>query len=265
MPELEGLNRELKATLLEQQRTAALLAASEARVNAANLALERRVDEHTAELKAANVRLTEALEQRDILLREVYHRVKNNLQIVDGLLAAQSRQIADKDAVAALRIVRQRVYAMGLVHQQLMQSADLKTFDVAPFLRDLANNVIDSGDYSGVNVSVHSVPLAVGLDFAIPLGLLVTELLTNSLKHAFPEGVGDVSITLERREGDKITLIVADNGQMSERAKSAPFASKPGLGINIITGLVAQLNGALVMQNDNGARTEIYLAAPVRS
>jgi two-component sensor histidine kinase len=181
------------------------------------------------------------------------------------LLAAQSRQIADKHAVAALRNVRQRVYAMGLVHQQLMQSADLKTFDIAPFLRDLVKNVIDSGSYRGVNVSVQSIPLAVGLDFAIPLGLLVTELLTNSLKHAFPDGAGNVSIVLERSEGDKITLIVADNGRLSESAQLDPFATKPGFGINIITGLVAQLKGALVMQNVNGARTEINLAAPVQS
>ncbi|MGO9942931.1 MAG: sensor histidine kinase [Rhodoblastus sp.] len=264
MPELEGLKSELKAKMLEQERTAALLAECEARVTAANLALGRRVDEHTAELKATNARLKEALEQRDILLREVYHRVKNNLQIVDGLLALQSRQITDKDAVAALRNVRQRVYAMGLVHQQLMKSADLKTFDVAPFLRDLVKNVIDSGAYRGVNVSVQSIPLKVGLDFAIPLGLLVTELLTNSLKHAFPEGVGSVSIALGRGEHDKISLIVSDNGQTSESAQS-PFAPKPGYGINIITGLVSQLKGALVMENINGARTEILLATPVQS
>ncbi len=143
MSSLERLSAELQAKIIEQQRTAALLRECEARADAAERDCERRVNEQTTELRAAKARLAEALEQRDILLREVYHRVKNNLQIVDLLLAAQARQITDKDAVAGLCSVRQRVYSMGLVHQQLTQSTDLKTFDVAHFLQELSKNIIE--------------------------------------------------------------------------------------------------------------------------
>jgi two-component sensor histidine kinase len=225
-----------------------------------------RIDsEQMAELRAENARLSEQLEQREILLREVYHRVKNNLQIVDLLLASQARQLTDRHAIAALCGVRQRVFAMGLVHQQLTQSKDLQTFDIAHFLTALSKNIIETGAHSEVRIKVKSIPLSVGLDFAIPLGLLVTELVTNSLKHAFPDGTGDISVVLERRDGDRIALIVADNGQATETAKSVPFASQPGRGINIITGLVAQLQGAIAIESRNGTRTEIVVAAPVNA
>jgi two-component sensor histidine kinase len=263
MSSLERLNAQLKAEFEEQQRTAALLGGSEARVKAEDLELERRVDERTAELRAANARLTEALEHHEILLREVYHRVKNNLQTVDILLASEARQMADQEAVAAFRSMRQRVLAMGLVHQQLMRSKDLKTFDIAPFLQDLTKNIMESRADHGVKLSLQTISLTVGLDFALPVGLLVAELLTNSLKHAFPDGVGDISVVLERAYGDKVALIVADNGRVLSSAKPAPFANTPGRGINIITGLVAQLKGALSMETKDGTRTEIYIAAPV--
>ncbi len=269
---LTRLNAELTQKIGELQHAQALLKESEARVRANNAELERRVEDQTAELRTANAHLTEALDQgaealkqRDILLREVYHRVKNNLQIIDGLLASQSRHIADRDAQAALGVLRQRIYAMGLVHQQLMQSKDMKTFDVAPFLTGLSNNIVDSSIFQGVELSVKSIPLAVGVDFAIPLGLLVTELLTNSLKHAFPQGVGTISVVLEHSGRDQLALIVSDNGRGAESLRPAPFASQPGRGINIITGLVSQLKGAVAIDNGNGTRTEIYVATPVQS
>ena len=127
---LESLNAELMADVAEQHHTADLLKDSEARTKADKLSLERRVDEQTAELGNTNTHLTEALEQRDVLLCEVYHRVKNNLQIIDALLAAQAGQLRDLDSATALRNLRQRVYALGLAHQQLMGSKNLKTFDI---------------------------------------------------------------------------------------------------------------------------------------
>jgi two-component sensor histidine kinase len=264
MSSLERVKAEILAEIDKQHRIALPLSELEA-LAVADRDYDRCVNEEVAKLRAANARLAEELKQRDILLREVYHRVKNNLQIVDLLLASQARQMDDPQAVAALTSVRQRVYAMGLVHRQLTQSKDLKTFDVSHFLQALTQNIIESGAHDNVKIAVQSIPLAVGLDFAIPLGLLLTELVTNSLKHAFPDGTGDISVDLRRREGDRIALIVADNGQATESSKSAPFASQPGRGINIITGLVAQLQGAISIETCNGTRTEIVVAAPVET
>jgi two-component sensor histidine kinase len=233
---------------------------SAAQLERVNASLAERVAERTAELEAVNARLTEALAdrtraltQRDLLLREVYHRVKNNLQIIDGMLAMQSRQLDDGHARGAMANMRGRVYALGLVHHQLMESQDLETFDMAPFLRELADNIVQGGPTQGVELSVAAAPLPVGLDLGIPLGLIVTELVTNSLKHAFPDGKGRIEVSLSRAEDGGIALAVADNGQ-----GYAPDAIRVGsLGGTIIEGLVAQLGGTMTVRHGKGVRTEI--------
>ena len=252
---LEALNGELAARIAEQGVTAALLRDSEAKVREANTDLERRVAERTAELTAA-------LAQRDLLLREVYHRVKNNLQTVDGLLVMQTRQLSDPEAKQALRSLRDRVFALGLVHQQLMGSSDLKTFDIAPFLRELSTNIVQGGGGRTIALSVEAIPLDVGLDFAIPLGLLVNELVTNSLKHAFSDGEGEIVVNLSRADDGALLLVVADNGK-GYRPEDTSDASKVALGSKIIRGLVSQLEGVIMIQSRPGqTRSEIRLVAP---
>ena len=225
--------------------------------------LERRVEERTAELARVVEEQKATLAQRDLLLREVYHRVKNNLQMVDGLIVMQSRQLTDPDARAALRGLRDRVFALGLVHQQLMSSSDLKTFDIAPFLNELSSNIINGGPGSEVELSVEAIPLDVGLDFAIPLGLLVNELVTNSLKHAFPEGKGEIDVNLSRTDLGELLLVVADNGKGYDAQPLAKRSSKGALGSTIIAGLVTQLEGTIMVESRQGlTRSEIRVAAP---
>lgn len=218
--------------------------------------LERRVVERTAEL-------TDALAQRDLLLREVYHRVKNNLQMVDGLLVMQSRQTSNPESRQAIQGLRDRVYALGLVHHQLMGSQDLKTFDIAPFLEELSTNLVQGGASQDVALSIQTIPLDVGLDFAIPLGLLVTELVTNSLKHAFSDGPGRIEVELTRSGDGALLLVVSDNGQGYGETGAPSRGRKPALGLGIIDGLVAQLKGTLdVRSQAGGTRTEIRIPAP---
>lgn len=226
--------------------------------------LERRVEERTAELGRVVEEQKATLAQRDLLLREVYHRVKNNLQMVDGLLVMQSRQMTDPDARKALRGLRDRIFALGLVHQQLMSSSDLKTFDVAPFLGELSSNIVDGGAGGGVALSVEAIPLDVGLDFAIPLGLLVNELVTNSLKHAFPDGGGEIAVKLSRAGDGELLLVVADNGKGYEGEPPRPDGSNVALGATIIKGLVAQMQGTIMVESKLGlTRSEIRVAAPL--
>lgn len=225
---------------------------AQASLRAANQDLEQVVEERTA-----------ALTQRDLLLREVYHRVKNNLQIVDGLLTMEARQLEDVRAKRALLSLRGRVYALGLVHQQLMGSADLKTFDVAPFLNELSRNIMDGGTNGGVSVTVDACPLRVGLDFGIPLGLVVTELVTNSLKHAFPGGAGHISVKLQPGADGKIMLVVADDGTPQSR-NGAAIGANSGLGLRVVEGLVAQLEGSMTVQHAGGTRTEIRTPMPAQ-
>jgi PAS domain S-box-containing protein len=206
---------------------------------------------------------TNALGQRDLLLREVYHRVKNNLQLVDSLLMMQRRKIDDPQAREALLSLRGRIFALGLVHQQLMGSADLKTFDIVPFLDDLSKNILEGGGTSGVDISVDACTLDVGLDFAVPLGLLVTELVTNSLKHAFPDGTGLISVVLRNDAGGKLVLVVSDNG-VGAPDSLANGETTRGLGTRIVANLVAQLDGTLEIRNGVGMTTEVRLPMPAR-
>jgi PAS domain S-box-containing protein len=206
---------------------------------------------------------TNALGQRDLLLREVYHRVKNNLQLVDSLLMMQRRKIDDPQAREALLSLRGRIFALGLVHQQLMGSADLKTFDIVPFLDDLSKNILEGGGTSGVDISVDACTLDVGLDFAVPLGLLVTELVTNSLKHAFPNGTGLISVVLRNDAGGKLVLVVSDNG-VGAPDSLANGETTRGLGTRIVANLVAQLDGTLEIRNGVGMTTEVRLPMPAR-
>ena len=173
-----------------------------------------------------------ALQQRDLLLREVYHRVKNNLQLIDSLLVLQGRQLSDWHAKGALQGLRGRVRALGLVHHQLMGSTDLKTFNIEPFLRELSGHILESRASDRVSLTVRAVPLNVGLDFAIPLGLLVTELVTNSLKHAFSCGGGNITVVLEQAEHGEVVLVVSDDGKGRPENQIEVEAPRQGLGLH---------------------------------
>ena len=248
------------------RRHGALFAAPERRAYELELVAARQtaLDSLNA-LQTANEQLeqlvgdrTAALAQRDLLLREVYHRVKNNLQVIDGLLLLQSRKLSDPDAVAAIAGMRQRVYAIGLVHHQLMGSADLKTFDVGAFLRALIA-YLRQGAPDTIVLRIDAAPLTVDLDFAAPLGLLVTELTTNAMKHAFPDGHGEVQVTVEAPAGEEVVLRVADNGVGLPGSADAP---KPSLGLTIVEGLVRQLRGRMSWRRANGVCCEMRFPAP---
>lgn len=248
------------------RRHGALFSAPERRAYELELVSARQTAQESLEaLKAANEKLeqlvadrTAALTQRDLLLREVYHRVKNNLQVVDGLLLLQSRKLADPDAVAAIEGLRKRVYAIGLVHHQLMGSSDLKTFDVGVFLRDLVAH-LQQGAPDTVTLRIDAAPLSVDLDFAVPLGLLVTELITNALKHAFPNGAGEVRVDLEAPQEGEVVLRIADNGVGFSDPTGTPT---PSLGLTIVKGLVRQLRGRIQSSQANGVRWEARFPAP---
>ena len=210
----------------------------------------------TTDRARAEADLRAALTQRDLLLREVYHRVKNNLQIVDGLLLMQSGAVKDPIARQALAGLRSRIYALGLVHAQLMASKNLETFDIAPFLHELAHNIVAGAGDSAVRLVVEAEPVDVDLDFAVPVGLLVTELVTNSLRHAFPEGQGTIRVSLARQAPGEVVLTVADDG------RGATAADRPGVGSTIVQGLAKQLSAKLSVVDKRGHTTIMVMPEP---
>ncbi|HKQ44005.1 MAG TPA: sensor histidine kinase [Rhizomicrobium sp.] len=261
--QLKELNHQLAFKVEEHSRTEELLRQSETKIRHSNVELEKRVEERTAQLVISNQQLKDAVVQRDLLLREVYHRVKNNLQMIDSIVMLQSRQLDDETAKAGLKSLRDRLYALGLVHMQLMSSQNLKTFDVAPFLRELSANILEGTARRDIELSVKAIPLDVGLDFAIPLGLLVTELVTNSLKHAFPDGKGKVEVSLSRLDDERILLVVSDNGLGYDPVNKPQKDRRGGLGTMLMDGLIKQLKATMTVSSGNGTTSEVHIASTV--
>ena len=211
---------------------------------------------------ATTERLETSLREKDTLLREVYHRVKNNLQVVDSLVSLQASRLKDSEARDALADIRRRVYALGLVHQQLMLSNDFTSFQVHPFLEELCSNIaVSSGaDQRGIRVCVEADQIFTDLDFAVPLGLLVTELVTNSLKHGFCDGrSGTVSVSLLTGELDTVILRVVDDGSVQH---SEAFQSSDSVGLRIARALVGQLEGRMDVVQDKGTLITVTMLRP---
>lgn len=221
-------------------------------------------------LKAARLRVrerTSALERavghHDLLLREVHHRVKNNLQMVDAMLALQSRRVSDPAVVGAFAQLRDRVHALAVVHAQLMASDDLRTFDAGEFLRKLADGLSASisTPERPIQVSVDADRAGITLDRASPLGLLLTELVTNSAKHAYRDTRGIIRVQFRLLADRQALLAVEDDG--ADPAAAERFtAAEPGIGARLVRGFVKQLDGTLHVEYDHGLRVLIRFPLP---
>jgi PAS domain S-box-containing protein len=203
-------------------------------------------------------RLREAAEARELLLREADHRIKNSLQLVGSLLTLQRARLSDPDAVAALDGAISRVMAVGEAHRALHQSADLRHVALDEMLRDLCAHV---GTLNPALSFVCDCPAVLALDTerAIPLGLVVSELLTNAAKHAYPAGGGAVRVAVGVADG-VFTISVSDDG-VGLAGTGTPRA---GLGSTIVRALVAQIGAAMDVESAPGEGTRTRLRFPRR-
>jgi len=198
--------------------------------------------------------LRRALEHHDLLLREADHRVKNSLQLVASLLTLQRLRLADTDAAAALDDAVARVHAVAMAHRALLQSRDLATIAIDGMLADLCAHV---GQLSESVTITCAAPTGLDMDVerAIPLGLIVSELLTNAVRHAYPEGAsGTVAVTVSADDGT-LTIAVADAG-----VGAGPDAVHGrGLGTTIVNALARQIGARLETRSAAGAGTVVTL------
>ncbi len=235
-------------------------------------ALEARVVERTAELTAANtelqvieMRLRVSLHEKEVLIKEIHHRVKNNLQVVMSLLRIQARQVSDVAAVDALRESRQRVEVMAMLHELLYRADDLASIDVAVYLKQLGTQLLRIyNETSGrVTLTVNAEDVWLSLDQAMPCGLIINELLSNSFKYAFPDGqTGTVGIDLHTTTPDQLTLKVWDTGiGLPPEPDPGPRTS---LGITLVQDLVRQLRGTAVTEGVAGVTVTITFPVHAR-
>ena len=214
-----------------------------------------RIVTHEKEIEAERSRVQEelraSLAEKDMLLREVHHRVKNNLQVISSLLKLQARVVQDPAAVEALLDCQGRVRTMALVHDTLHRSRDLATVDLIPYLNSLGSHLFQMYRERDqlVRYQVLGEPTLVSLDTAIPCGLITNELVSNALRHAFSgRGRGQVWVMVEN-EGNAHTLIVADDGV--GLPEDVDIRRTHSLGLQLVTSLVDQIRGSIEVESND--------------
>lgn len=215
----------------------------------AALSMETHQDARIRELEAA-------LERKTTLLREIDHRVKNDLQLISSLILLQSRRVESEIARQALKTMLERVSAVATVHRRLFLGEDKQQFDVAAFIRDLAGDLALAAGRDDVRITLDLEPVSIRASAAAPLALVTNELMGNALKHAFPGRGGMIAVSLTKADGACV-LTISDDGQGMGEAKK-------GFGLTIVGLLCQQLRATLEIGCD-GAGVCAVVRTPMNS
>jgi len=207
-------------------------------------------------LNALNKKLDAKNKQNELLLKEIHHRVKNNLEMVKSLIALQSAQLEDSETKDAMIASQNRVQSMGIIHQKLYQGEDLGSIEMKDYFINLSEGILDTFNADDqVKIECIMDDLNLDIDTAVPIGLIVNELLTNALKYAFPEDQkGQIKISLEKSlDNHQLKLKIADNG-IGKTLGAAPKGT--GFGTQLVDLLTKQLNGKMTEQMHKGTLIE---------
>ncbi|MCK4235257.1 PAS domain S-box protein [candidate division WOR-3 bacterium] len=209
----------------------------------------KRIEEH----------IRESLKEKEVLLKEIHHRVKNNMQIISSLLNLQSRYITDKQAIEMFTESQDRIKSMALVHEKLYRSKDFTKINFKEYIESLSKSLLRSYDEkrSKITLKINVSDVLLGVDYAIPCGLVINELVSNSLKHAFPEGKeGEITISFQSPKINEFILIVGDNG--IGLPKDFDFNKTESLGLYLVSILAKdQLQGKISVDGTKGTKFQI--------
>jgi PAS domain S-box-containing protein len=215
------------------------------------------------ERKKGEEKLKTSLHEKEVLLREIHHRVKNNLQMVSSLLNLQANYVQEPRLRELINASKHRVRSMALVHEKLYHSIDAAYLDFGEYLRTITAYLIRSSGREDISCTVEAGKVRFGLDTAIPCGLIVNELISNALRHAFPEGrSGLIHIQLRPQPHGAYLLAIRDDGVGFPR--NFDFHNAGTLGLQLFNDLVNQLEGAAELDISNGTKFSIrFKARPV--
>jgi two-component system, sensor histidine kinase PdtaS len=213
-------------------------------------------------LEEKNLQINKALAEKDLLLREIHHRVKNNLQIISSLLKLQSQHLSDQQALDALTEGRNRVRSMAFIHQNLYQQEQLTAIEAASYVEKLANALLVSYNFrpDDVQIRYEVDPLLLDVDTAVPIGLILNELITNALKYAFKEATpGTLTIRLRCQNPDTLMLAVQDTGSGVDPALLSSETVSASFGLRLVQLLAEKLEATISVRNENGACIELHI------
>ncbi|MDP4266464.1 MAG: PAS domain S-box protein [Bacteroidota bacterium] len=203
--------------------------------------------------KKSEEKIKASLEEKEVLLKEIYHRVKNNLQVISALLNLQSSYLKDNLSKIAFNECRNRITSMSLVHEMLYRSDNLSKIDYKNYIKDLISNLIVtySSESKNIEITMDIENIYLNLDTSIPLGLIITEIVSNTFKYAFPNSKkARLIITLKQIQYNNYELIIKDNGI------GLPIGfnidNSETLGLKLVTSLISQISGKLELFNENG-------------
>ncbi len=239
----------------------------------AHFELEQQVLERTKALSRVNddlrtemdererieIKLKKSLEEKEILLKEIHHRVKNNLQIISSLLNLQSRYINDEEMLDIYKESQNRVKSMAIIHEKLYQSEDLARIDFGDYVKSLVLDLFNSYGINNINYDINIHDVLLDINTAIPCGLIVNELVTNSIKHGFLANMSPANIPSSRKdkiavymtkEDDVYNLSVYDNG--TGFPDDLDFHNTDSLGMQLVISLTSQLRGTLELERTEG-------------
>jgi len=221
-------------------------------------ALEATVAARTRDLRAA-------LEQKSALLHELDHRVKNNLQLISSLMLMQARRARDPEVRAALSAMQRRLAVVGVVHRRLFQSEDVRRFDLSAFVYDLVGELRGGPRAPPVELACRLKPVDMAATRAVPLALLINELLTHALDHGFPAGrAGRMHVGIVKVDGDLRIEIEDDGVGGSADAGQADESTAPGFGLMIVDLLGRQLK-AQILREDTAPGRRVRVSLPAEA
>ncbi len=215
------------------------------------------------ELKRAEERIKASLAEKEVLLKEIHHRVKNNMQVVSSLISLQAEEISEPSLRAPLRDMSHRVRSMAMVHEKLYESADLGRVDFDEYARSLLDYLwrAHGTEESGVRLVLDLEPIHLPVNTAVPCGLVLNELVSNALKHAFRgRAAGEVAVSLRSGAEGEVEMCVRDNG--SGLPAEVDWRRGPSLGLRLVHMLAGQLRAALDVSSGGGTRFTLTIKGP---
>ncbi|MFQ6606898.1 MAG: PAS domain S-box protein, partial [Fidelibacterota bacterium] len=247
-----------------QQQTTLDTLSHEIAISLQNSIFYRQLKEHATELekevaerKLAEDKIQKSLQEKEVLLKEIHHRVKNNLQVISSLLNLQAEGFKDRNIRSLFGQSRDRIRSMALVHESLYKSEDYSQVNFGEYLENLVRQLFRLYQQSDVDLEMKVAPIRLPMDLAIPCGLVVNELVTNALKHAFPSGqAGKITVSFQKEGSRSLVLEVEDDG-VGIHEETIPGESG-SLGMNLVSILVEdQLRGTLKVRQDGGTHVKI--------